>query len=297
MFIGSTFAGCPETIYGTGIRDETVTTITLKNMILDELYATKDVLIKFDWNIPTDWTFNTYLHALYHNDLYAGNVTYSESIVQKIKIKKRFKGTFTWKTIFEKEIHSNKDFAIEFYDYLEPSNTNIEYAYVAVISNADMDTISTSVRSEFDCYFMVGQDEIYPLDLDTETTTQFNRESKTIIPIGSKYPYVVNNGVARYYSGTLAATFIEFKDDDYDVDNGWRYRNKIDEFLADGRAKILKTFEGNMYMVNIVGNLPRTVNEHYQNVSHQIEWVECGDPTMISDLYDNGFIDTDVDRE
>ena len=136
MFIGSTFAGCPETIYGTGIRDETVTTITLKNMILDELYATKDVLIKFDWNIPTDWTFNTYLHALYHNDLYAGNVTYSESIVQKIKIKKRFKGTFTWKTIFEKEIHSNKDFAIEFYDYLEPSNTNIEYAYVAVISNA-----------------------------------------------------------------------------------------------------------------------------------------------------------------
>ena len=76
MFIGSTFAGCPETIYGTGIRDETVTTITLKNMILDELYATKDVLIKFDWNIPTDWTFNTYLHALYHNDLYAGNVTY-----------------------------------------------------------------------------------------------------------------------------------------------------------------------------------------------------------------------------
>ena len=103
--------------------------------------------------------------------------------------------------------------------------------------------------------------------------------------------------MARYYSGTLAATFIEFKDDDYDVDNGWRYRNKIDEFLADGRAKILKTFEGNMYMVNIVGNLPRTVNEHYQNVSHQIEWVECGDPTMISDLYDNGFIDTDVDRE
>ena len=50
-------------------------------------------------------------------------------------------------------------------------------------------------------------------------------------------------------------------------------------------------------MVNIVGNLPHTVNEHYQNVFHQIEWVECGDPTMISDLYDNGFIDTDVDRE
>lgn len=297
MFTGSTFAGCPDTLYGTGIKEEILTTVTLRNMILDELYATKKILIKFNWDIPTDWDFDTHLHALYRNDLYAGNVTYSENIVQRIKIKKRFKGTFTWKTIYEREIHSNEDFAIEFYDYLEPSNTDIEYAYVAVISNADTDTISTSVRSEFDCYFLVGQNESYPLELDTETTVQFNRESKTLIAPGAHYPYVINNGISRYYSGTLTATFIEFKDDDYAVDEGWHYRNSIDQFLSDGKAKILKTFEGEMYMVNLVGNLPRTKNGHYQNVSHQIDWVECGDPTTITDLYDYGFIDTDTDRE
>lgn len=297
MFIGSTFAGCPETVYGTGIEEEILTAITLKHMILDELYATKKTLIKFNWNIPADWDFDTHLHALYHNDLYAGNVTYSESIVQKIKIKKRIKGTFTWKTIFEKEIHSNEDFAIEFYDYLEPSNTDIEYAYVAVISNADTDTISTCVHSEFDCFFLVGQDESYPLELDTETSIQYNRESKTIVAPGSKYPYVVNNGISRYYSGTLTATFIEFKDNCYAVGDGWNYRNRIDQFLSDGKAKILKTFEGDMYMINLVGSLPRTINGHYQNISHQIEWVECGNPATISDLYDYGFIDTDIDRE
>lgn len=297
MFLGSTFAGCPETFYGMGTVESTITTISLSNMVLDELYATRQVLVKFNWDIPSDWDFNTHLHALYQNDVYAGNVTYSESIVQKIKIKKRFKGDFAWKTIYEKEIHTNEDFKIEFYDYLEPSNREIEYAYVAVISNADTDTISTSVYSEFDCHFIVGQKEIYPAIFDTGLNRQLNRESKTIVSPGSKYPYVVNNGIAKYYSGTLTATFIEMKDGEPDVDFGWEYRNKIDQFLTDGKAKILKTFEGDMYMINVIGSLPRTENGHYQNVSHQVDWVECGDPTLVRDLYDNGFIDTDVDRE
>ena len=297
MFLGTTFASYPTSFYGMCASEGIITTIALKNMILDELYATKKVLVKFDWAIPTDWDFDTHLHALFNGDIYAGNVTYSESIVQKIKIKKRYKGDFTWKTIYEKEIHTNDDFAIEFYDYIEPSNREIEYAYVAVISNADTDTISTSVTSKFDCHFIIGQDERYPVILDSELSRQYNRESNTIVAPGSKYPYVVNNGVARYYSGSLTATFIELKDCQFDPERGWEYRNKIDQFLTDGKAKILKTFEGDMYMVNIVGSLPRTVNGHYQHESHQIDWVECGDPTLISDLYDNGFIETDVDRE
>lgn len=297
MFLGSTFAGCPETSYGSAEAEGTITSLTLKSMVLDEIYATKQVLVKFDWDIPTDWNFDTHLHALYKNDVYAGNVSYSESVVQKVKIKKRFKGDFTWKTIYEKEIHTNEDFAIEIWDYLEPSHRDIEYAYVAVIANADMDTISTEVYSEFDSYFIVGQDEIYPAIIDAETVPQLNRESKTIVSPGSKYPYVVTNGISKYYSGTFTATFIELKECDFDVDNGWTYRNKIDEFLTDGRAKIIKTYEGDMWMVNIVGSIPRTVNDHYQNVSQQFDWVECGDPTKIGDLYDNGFIDTDIDRE
>lgn len=297
MFLGSTFAGCPETSYGSAEAEGTITSLTLKNMVLDEIYSTKQVLVNFNWEIPTDWNFDTHLHALYKNDVYAGNVSYSESVVQKVKIKKRFKGDFTWKTIYEKEIHTNEDFAIEIWDYLEPSHRDIEYAYVAVIANADMDTISTEVHSEFDSYFIVGQDEIYPAILDTSISVQLNRESKTITSPGSKYPYVITNGISKYYSGTLTATFIELKECDFDVINGWDYRNKVDEFLTDGRAKILKTFEGDMWMIDVLGNIPRNTNNHYQNVSHQIEWVECGDPTKISDLYDNGFIQTDIDRE
>lgn len=297
MFFNTGFAGTSTSISNSILPETAITTITLKNMIADELYATKKMLVRFDWKIPKDWDFDTYLHALFQGDVYAGNVTYSESIVQKIKIKKRFKGEFTWKTIYEKEIHANEDFAIEFYDYYEPSNRDIEYAYVAVIANADTDTISTEVHSKFDSYFICNRSESYPMILDMDNTVTYNRESSTIVSPGRKYPYVVNNGIARYYSGTMNVTFIELKNCEFDTDNGWDYRNKLDMFLSDGQPKILKSFEGDVWMVNIIGSLQRSVNGHYQNVSHQIEWVECGDPTLISDLYDNNFIDVDTDRE
>ena len=274
MFLGYCFAGSDVSMHSSPILASDISTIRLSNMILDELYVTKNVLLAFNWQIPADWDFHTYLHALYHGDTYAGNITYSESIVQKIKIKKRYVGEFNWNTIYEKEIHSNEDFAIEFYDYYSPSKQEVEYAYVAIIGGAESTPISSSVRSEFESYFICDKDASYPILLDAANEVELNRSTSVIQTIGSKYPYVVTNGTMRYYSGTLTATFIELKEDDFDIEHGWAYRNQLDEFLSNGNAKIIKSFEGQMYMVNVVDNISRTDNGHYQNISQKINWVE-----------------------
>lgn len=297
MLLGTGFSGTDVALFPTPVSNASINRIELKNMILDELYATKDVLVKFNWEIPKDWYYNTILHGLYQNNVYAGNVSYSESIVQKIKIKRRYKGEFDWKTLYEKEIHNNDDFAIEFYDYFNPSKSDVEYAYVAVIGGADSNAISTSVRSEFQCYFLCDKERSYPLLLDVKNEVELNRQTSVITTLGSKYPYVIANGMSKYYSGTLTATFIELKDCEFDVENGWSYRNKIDDYLSNGKAKILKTMEGDIYMINIIDNIQRSSNNSYEDVTHTINWVECGDPQSVGDLYDNGFIDTDVDRE
>lgn len=298
MFFGSSFYGDNLSTSNSSAKIADIPTLVIKNVVIDELYATKNVLVNFDWKIPTEWDYNTHLHATYKGDTYAGNIAYSKNIVSSVKIKKRFKGDFTWKTIYEKKIESEDDFFIDMYDYLEPSDRDIEYAYVSVIQNKDTDVTFAEVHSEFDNYFLVGQNEVYPLILNQKNEIQYNRESNVIVSPGSKYPYVVNNGIARYYSGTLTVTFIEFIDDCIlDLKNGWKYRNQIDQFLTDGKAKILKSFEGDMWMINVVGNIPRTENGFYQNISQQIDWVECGDPLMAGDLYDNGFINSDADRE
>lgn len=243
MFLGVSFAGTDTALSNTAMEEKIINTFDISNMIIDEMYATKNVLINFDWNIPEEWDFDTYLHATFKGNTFAGNVAYSEKLVDKIKIKKRYKGDFAWKTIYEKEIRSSEDFAIDFYDYYEPSHREVEYAYVAVVANVDIDPISVSVHSEFDEYFICDRNVSYPMMLDVDNTLTYNRESKTVVAPGRKYPYVINNGIAKYYSGTMNVTFIELKDCDFDIENDWKYRNQIDKFLASSEAKILKSFD------------------------------------------------------
>ena len=299
MFLGNAFASSDLSYSYVATLDNSISSIKIYNVIADDLYVTKNVLVHFNWEIPDMWDFNTHLRANFNENLHGGNVSYNQDVVSAIKIKKRFAGDFAWKTIYIKEVVNNEDFTIDFYDYLEPSNREVEYSYVAVIGGVDMDSTSNSVRSEFYNYFIVGAgDECYPMIVDMDNTVTYNRESQIIVSPGSKYPYVVNNGVAKYYSGVINVTFFELdKNCQLKVDSGWEYRNHIDEFLTNGEAKIIKSFEGDMWMVHITNSIPRSNNGHHQLVSQQINWVEGGDPVSIGDLYDNNFINTDVDRE
>ena len=49
-------------------------------------------------------------------------------------------------------------------------------------------------------------------------------------------------------------------------------------------------------MINVVGSISRS-NDGPYHVTQSFDWAEAGNPTSIADLYDNGCIDTDVDRE
>ena len=298
MFLNAAFAGLgQDALSNTTASEEEIIKFTLSNMVLDEIYATKKILLNFDWNIPTDWDFDTYLHGLYQNNTYAGNVDYSESFVSKVKIKKRLKGEFTWKTIYERPITCNEDFSISIYDYYEPSNAYVEYAYVPVIKNADAPPVSTEVYSKFDSYFFVDKETSIPAIFNPSSNISYNRESNTVVSPGSKYPYVISNGVAKYYSGSLQVSFIEMEDCQLNIEDAWKYRKKVDEFMANGKAKILKTWQGEMWMVNTTGNIDRTSTDDCRIMQQTVNWVECGDPYSIGDLYDHGFIDTDTDRE
>lgn len=327
----------------------------IQNIIADEVYAENGINNDIvDSGIPPfeEWGYDTIMHATFRKfDAKAGNSDFLKESVSKLRIKRRLEGETQWKTIYETDVDQDKTnpFDIVYWDYLEPSNKTIEYEYVAVVSGVEQEAATASVESKFKDYFVVGQDKAYPVVVDAANEVTYNRESNTIVSPGNKYPYVVNNGVARYYSGTLTGGFYEFLDVksildtlsslkrqineavlsnktsqakelkkeydnlynehfyslesrqnyeyDFEKDNNWKLRRIVDQFLTDGMPKLIKNFEGDMWMVNIVGSIPRNTNDHWQYVTYSIEWTECGDPSLIGDLYDNGFINTDIDRE
>lgn len=271
--------------------------LTLKNAIHDETYVSVTIISidDFTGDIPQEWTFDTVLHALYNGNLHGGNVNFTEEIVESIRIKKRTIYDKKFKTIYEKEIKSNEDFNIYELDYFEPVGI-IEYAYVPIISGGEGNYIINKVDSKFDTYFLCSRDVSYPLIMDTNFNKKLNQRIGVVETWGRQYPVIVKGGNLKYYTGDIECTFIENIDCDWDINNSWKYRNLIYDYLTDGKPKILKDFEGNCYLVAISSAEISESKDHYQHVISSFSVTECGNAYDVGDLYDNDFIDTDLDR-
>lgn len=272
-----------------------VTSITLDNGVYDSLYATNEVIENWDGSISYEWNYNTVLFAEFKNNLYAGNVDFSIDTVTSLKIKRRKLGEYLYKTICEIPIHSNADFTFQRYDYLAASNQEYEYALVPCFGGTDGAAKSNVVKSEFEGVFLVEKDISYQAFLNMSLTHKRVRGGSSITTLGRRTPFHVSNGLSNYTAGSLSATYIAPNGDgSYDVDNGWKYREDINDFLTNGKPKILKNFEGKIWIVYV---LEDTINEsekdHYQNIITSFDWFEVGDANNISDLYINGFIDGD----
>ena len=302
MFIGYTLAGSSNAMRSFAPTKSTYKILTVKNAIYDRVYATLDVLEDFDGTIPENWTFDTCLDAQFNGDLYGGNVSFTESIVESIRIKRRTEKDNVFKTIYEKAITKNEDFQIEFIDYLEPIGT-IEYAYVPVISGGESNYITNSVESSFEYYFLCEKDRSYPIIIDADYTQEINYETSNVKPLGRKYPVTVVNGNTGYKSGNMKCTFIELNDCELDVNGTFEYRNLVYDFLTNKQPKILKSHDGNLLIINITDNITEDNRQYvYQDMSGfyyvqtTFNWVEAGDAYSVGDLYDNNLIDTEIDR-
>ena len=329
MFFGFSFAadGTSQTqVVGHGT---TVKYVEVKDVIIDELYACHGATLTIPNTdgVPTQYTEETFrtpddvywdrytaIHAQYNGDAFGGNIKIEPEEVQAIKVKRRRKGELAWQTIYYKIVDLSEEdpFNVFMMDYLEPSQTDIEYTYSFAKYNedrtsvTDYDAVAQSVRSEFDNYFIVGaevdsngdsQYTVYQAIANAETIPMYNRASNTIVSPGSKYPYIVNNGIAKYYSGTFSAAFFPIEDCcRLEGQDAYLMRNQIDEFLTDGNVKILKKFDGDIWMINVVGDIKRNNEGHWNYISQSFDWAESGNVKSVGDLYDNGFINTDIDR-
>lgn len=296
MFLGNTFASSNKSLVSSPVEAKNIEKLTVRFAIFGEVYASNDVISLNDFNgvTPSDWEFDTKLHALFQGDLHGGNVNFSTDVVESIRIKKRTKGELIFKTIYEKPINTNEDFGINLLDYLEPVGT-IEYAYVPIISGGEGDYIISKVESNFDSYFICERDIAYPMVLDTTFKKQLNHLVGVVELPNRLKPVVIKGGITNYISGDIECTFIENRDCEWLINDSWEYRNQIYQFLTNGKPKILKDFEGNTWMIAVTSGVTED-SDHYQHIKSKFSVVECGETSSVGDLYDNGFIDTDIDR-
>ena len=65
--------------------------------------------------------------------------------------------------------------------------------------------------------------------------------------------------------------------------------------MNDGKPKIMKLSDGRIWMISTTDGLTEDNGEVEHYVHHSFNWVEIGDPESSSDLYNNNFIDVNLE--
>ena len=101
--------------------------------------------------------------------------------------------------------------------------------------------------------------------------------------------------VAAAFILWMYVTQVETSNYEEDFKNGWQYRMELNEFLNSGTPKIIKNWEGKMFLSSIT-NVEEDQSGHIYNPIHTVSFTEIGDCEDGGDLYDNGIIDANSDR-
>lgn len=179
-----------------------------------------------------------------------------------------------------------------------PQNLERGHAVVPLINNVEMNYTIGTVYSDFDGIIICDSNESYQTVADESIQTVTRRNPASIIePLDSVYPYVIYNGNTNYDTGTVQGLFVEIDWDKkvFKTKSSFMLRDTVMHFLTNGQPKILKSFDGRIWMVDITGDPTATVQNHPDQVSISFNFTEIGDTYSTTDMYNNGL--TDINRE
>lgn len=210
-----------------------------------------------------------------------------------------------WLTLYSTPITQASDMDFTFIDFLNQYGKTYQYALVPVLAQDQSGvivqieggyTVSDNVDSIFDGVYIADQTNVERVKAGVGYgNIDMNQGVGSITPIGSKYPIVITNSQNQYHNGSIRGTIVP--NDFYSNGNLSRMdmvnkRDELEQFLTNKRAKIIKDWNGKMWLVMIMSNVSCSFDDNYGMgmVSFSADWLEVGDPTNQQDLYNAGLI-------
>ena len=269
----------------------------LQNGIFSHWYVTKDVNSPYSPEEPTLWEYLTVMDANFDGTLQAGNVGYILDDIDGIKIKRRKKEEYDWITldyVSAEELGTTLSFTLN--DNLNQSDVEYEYAFVPVSQGIEGNYITNTIKSKFNGVFICDAESIYKFYTNVSYGTNERVQQIGVFePFGRKYPVVVSNSLLNYETGSFKGDILNS-----DFLNTRRInakeivekRKQVVDFLTNKKAKILKDWNGNFWLIFITDNIQTDYanNSGMSIVNVEAKWTEVGDSNSGTDLYLNGII-------
>lgn len=275
---------------------DNITNVKLTNSIFDHFNITKNTSTVVSTSIPTEWDYDTIMNANFNNNIDAGNVNYLISQISSIKIKRRKQGDFDWLTLDTIPISKVEDLSFIFNDLLNQDNVTYEYALVPVFGEIEGKYLINSIASKFNGVFIGNAETIYKFLYEVKySSNQRNQQVGVFQVLGQQYPIVVANGALSYESGNVTATILN---DDFEktgiIDRAEIVKQKdaLKNFLTDKKPKILKDWNGNIWLCIVNSNIDVSYKEGTGMGIPVIsfDWTEIGESNNQQSLYNNGIL-------
>lgn len=290
MFLGS-FLSDTSSLDATPIASKQVDVLTITNGVFDDIYMDSNTDLEYSNTIP-EWDYSTIMHARFQNNILAGNVNFTLSTISALVLKRRKKGAFLWTPLYSQSVVEEEDLDFYFTDITVASNTTYEYAAVPIINGTEGTYQITSVDVEFDGAFIIDPTYGYQLivNLHRGNLTR-NNPASLIEPINSKYPYINYYGQSQYDKFTISGMFMEMVNNcrvNEDV-YSWQLRKAVRDFLTNRRSKVVKLYDGQIYLAAVMDPIQESEEQHIDFVNMTVNFVEIGDVDDGADLYYHGF--------
>lgn len=298
MFVlcGYDFLKDKNTLNQPPVEQTKFNSVSLTNGIFNHWYVTNDVNSEYTSEIPTAWDLLTIMNANFNGNINAGNLEYSLSEITGFKIKRRKTTEFDWITLKYIPVSELDNLSFIFNDNLAASGYEYEYAFVPVINDIEGNYISNTIGSKFEGVFICDQDTIYKFFAGVKYgTNQKVQKVGVFEPYGRKYPVVVSNGLIGYQTGSFSGTVLP---SDYTKNSNMNRvkiveeKKALFEFLTNKKAKILKDWNSNLWLLCVTGTPSAEFNNDYGmgKVDVSADWIEVGDANNQNDLYRNGMV-------
>ena len=275
---------------------DNITNVKLTNSIFDHFNITKNTSTVVSTSIPTEWDYDTIMNASFNNNIDAGNVNYLINQISSIKIKRRKQGDFDWLTLATIPITRVEDLSFIFNDLLNQDNVTYEYALVPIIGEIEGQYLINSIVSKFNVVFIGNAETIYKFLYEVKySSNQRNQQVGVFQVLGQQYPIVVANGALSYESGNVTTTILN---DDFEktgiIDRAEIVKQKdaLKNFLTDKKPKILKDWNGNIWLCIVNSNIDVSYKEGTGMGIPVIsfDWTEIGESNNQQSLYNNGIL-------
>lgn len=268
-----------------------LTSVIIGNGIFDHLNITKDTSLSYTEDIPV-WDDNSLLDITFN-----GNINNTSPNYTKLVLKRKDDTLLNWLNLSEVQVDYNVDTYIDFDDSYIPTGVKQEYALVVYVDDIPSEYYTVDITPIWGKYFLSDKTNRFVLNAAVIYSNQSqNIQNGVLMPIGAKYPIVIQNGEGNYTSGSVQFKVLGYQ---YDIDKRLdrisitKQKDDILTFLTNGKAKCLTDFNGNIYILKVVNSPQVSYDANWGNgiVTISFDWVEQGKYNNYEDMLELGLFD------